>query len=185
MKKQFLAIGLWLLVLGFVFTFPSLVPSLTGFEIFLFPFIAIPLLIFSLFALIKEQNRIYPALTIPVIIIVFFAAVAKGFSWGARAHFYLNKSKYQSIVAKVLTVQDEKEREKICGDGGEDCWILSSSPTRISFHYHHAFLNWYDFVYDPTGAVNQKDISKPHELNVYLFGAEHLTGDWYLGHFGD
>ena len=111
--------------------------------------------------------------------------MSKGFSWGARAHFYLNKSKYQAIVGKVLTEKDEKEREKICADGGEDCWILSSSPTRISFHYHHAFLNCYDFVFDPTGAVNQKDITKLHELNVYLFVAEHSTGDWYLGHFGD
>ena len=47
---------------------------------------------------------------------------------------------------------------------------------RISFHYRHAFLNWYDFVYDP-GTLTQKDVSRLHGLNVYLFGAEHLTGN--------
>ena len=185
MWKQYIGIALWVLTLLVVFTFPEIVPSLTGFEIFLFPFIAVPLLILSLLVLVREKHKLYPSIALVVIVIIFFASITNGFSWGAKAHFYLNRNRYEAVVAQVLAARDDAERTKLCGNGMDDCWILSSDPIRISFHYHHAFLNWYDLVYDPTGTLNQKDVSRLHELNVYLFGAEHLTGNWYLGHFGD
>ena len=83
----------------------------------------------------------------------------------------------------MLAARDERERQRVCG---ERCWLLSDNPGRVAFHYVHGFLNWQDIVYDPSGeiiAINTWDNRK--KVNTYFIGAQRLTGDWYLAHFGD
>jgi hypothetical protein len=102
--------------------------------------------------------------------------------WGARIHFLRNRAKYEAKLSEVLSTNGKAEREKVCGD---ECVVLSNDPTRISFHYSHGFLNWYDFVYDPTRAVMTQGWDQKKRLNTYLRGAKHLSGHWYFVHFGD
>lgn len=62
------------------------------------------------------------------------------------------------------------------------------SPDRgpVAFHYVHGFLNWHDIIYDPSGQVVAiKSWDERKRFDTYFIRAEHLTGDWYLGHFGD
>src|SRR5439155_15804951 len=89
---------------------------------------------------------------------------------------------WSSLSLSLEAGRSFEEREAICGD---DCMILSDEPLRVTFHFCHAFLYWPDIVHDPSGAVSDQDISRLHRLNVYLFGAKRLTGDWYLADFGD
>ncbi len=59
---------------------------------------------------------------------------------------------------------------------------------RVSFHYAHGFLNWYDLVYDPTGTlatISKEEHVRREQINGYFIEASHLSGNWYLGHFGD
>ena len=90
--------------------------------------------------------------------------------------------RYEATIARLSSARSLEEEEATCGD---DCMILSEKPLRVTFHFCHAFLYWPDIVHDPSGAVSDRDISKLHQLNVYLFGAKRLTEDWYLADFGD
>ena len=56
----------------------------------------------------------------------------------------------------------------------------------VTFHYVHGFLDWHDIIYDPSGKLRTlKSWDEKKRFNMYFVSAEHLTGDWYLGHFGD
>jgi hypothetical protein len=118
-----------------------------------------------------------------LIICIAYIAAAKMVTWGALTHLYLNKATYQTTATRMLEARDESERNQICG---EDCWLLSSDPNSVAFHYVHGFLNWHDIVYDPSGTVADiKTWDERKRLDTYFIRAEHLMGDWYICHFGD
>jgi hypothetical protein len=176
------AIGLWCLGLIFLFIFPQVL-GIAGFAGQLLLVIAFFLVILALLALIKERNKPLPLVSIALIIGIAYIAVFKMIDWGARAHLYLNKAHYEAMAKKIVEAEDDSERKRICG---EECWLLSSDPNRIAFHYVHGFLNWHDIVYDPSGGVvGAKTFDEKKRLNLYFIDAEHLAGDWYICHFGD
>lgn len=179
-------IATWVGALVVIFAFPRDLPEITGLAILLFPLIGLLLLVIFLVvfivALVKRKNSLTPAIAILLVILIGAAYFSAGIKWGTRLHLLTNQSRYESTIAKLSLVRSPEEREAICGD---DCMILSDDPLRVTFHTCHSFLYWPDIVYDPTGAVNDADISRLHQLNVYLFGAKRLSGDWYLANFGD
>lgn len=182
-KTIFAAIGSWLLALILLFVFPNPFPDITGFAIITSVPIAVVLLILTLIALIKERRKRWAVVSAALILAVFFIAVPRVMYWGALAHLYLNKRTYETMAQRILAAKDDADRQKICG---EECWLLSSDGNRVAFHYVHGFLNWHDIIYDPSGkviALSSWDERK--RFNLYFISAEHLTGDWYLGHFGD
>jgi hypothetical protein len=96
-------------------------------------------------------------------------------------HSSLNKRTYETTAQRMLAAKNDVDRQRICG---EKCWRLSSD--QVAFHYIHGFLNWHDIIYDPRGKILAiKSWDERRQLNMYFISAEHLTGDWYLGHFGD
>jgi hypothetical protein len=177
------AIGLWFLSLILLFVFPGLLPVISGFAILLSLPIAVVLLVLALIALIKEKRKLWPFVCICVIVAVSYFALRQVMYWGALTHLYLNKRSYEIQAQKMLVAQNEAEQRSICG---EKCWLLSSDHGRVAFHYVHGFLNWHDIIYDPSGKVAAiKTWDERKRFDTYFISAEHLTGDWYLGHFGD
>jgi hypothetical protein len=185
--KRFLGpIATWVGVLVVIFAFPRDLPEITGLAILLFPLTGLILLVIFLVvfivALVRRKNRLSPAIAILLVALIGAGYFSAGIKWGTRLHLLINQSRYESTIAKLSSAHSPGEREAICGD---DCMILSDEPLRVTFHTCHSFLYWPDIVYDPTGAVNDTDTSRLHQLNVYLFGAQRLSGDWYLANFGD
>jgi hypothetical protein len=177
------AIGLWCLGLIFLFIFPHVLPIATGFAgLVSLPF-GFLLLVLALIALVKERRKLLPMISIALIICVAYIAASKMVTWGALAHLYLHKATYQATADRMLEARDDAERKGVCR---EECWLLSSDPGRVAFHYVHGFLNWHDIVYDPGGTLDGiKTWDERRRLNTYFISAEHLTGHWYLCHFGD
>lgn len=171
-RTIFAAIGFWLLALIMLFVFP--LPVISGFAILLSLPIAVALEILTLIALIKEKRKRWAVACAALILAVSFIVLPRVMYWGALAHLYLHKQTYETRAQRVLAAQDEAARQRICG---EECWVLSSD--QVAFHYVHGFLNWHDIIYDRRGKVLTL------EFNMYFISAEHLTGGWYLGHFGD
>ena len=181
--KWFLgSIATWVLALITIFAFPRDHPEITGLAILLFPLTGLILLVVFTVAVFRSKERHSAAIAILLVLLIGVVYRAGGVQWGARFHLLINRSRYEPTIAKLSAAGSLEEREAIRGDG---CMILSNEPLRVTFHFCHAFLYWPDIVHDPTGAVRDRDISKLHQLNVYLFGAKRLTGDWYLADFGD
>ena len=174
------SVGGWILALGLIFILP--IPLISGFAQLLSLLIGFVLLILALISLGKDKDKVSALLAITLVVVTTWLAVTKSLEWGAWAHFKINRAGYEARLSKVLSVSDEAERKKLCGD---DCLILSGDSNRVAFHYVHGFLNWHDFVNDPTGAVMERDYEKRKQIDLYFVGAKHLSGDWYLGHFGD
>jgi hypothetical protein len=99
-------------------------------------------------------------------------------SWGGLLHFYLYRHRYQAIVQQVVTLPSKEEQQNICSG---NCWIRSSEPLQVGFHYAHGFLNWHDIVHDPSGKVTKPEFPS----YGYLVYSDHLSGNWYLCHFSD
>jgi hypothetical protein len=181
--KWFLGpIAIWVLALLTIFAFPRDLPKITGFAILLFPLTGLILLVVFTVAVFRSKERRSAVIAILFVTIIGVTYFGGGLQWGAQLHLLINRSRYEATIARLSSARSFEERKAICGD---DCMILSDEPLRVTFHFCHAFLYWPDIVHDPSGAVSDKDISKLHQLNVYLFGAERLTGDWYLADFGD
>lgn len=178
-KMIFAAIGFWLLALILLFVFPNFVPIVPGFAVIgSFP-IAVILMILTLIALIKERRKLGPVLCAALISAVVFVVLPRAMYWGALVHLFLNKRSYETTAQAVLVAKDES----ICR---EECWLLSSDSDGVAFHYVHGFLNWHDIIYDPSGKIlSMRSRDEKKRFNLYFISAEHLTGDWYLGHFGD
>ena len=174
------SVGGWIAALCLIFILP--IPLISGFDQLLSLLIGFVLLILALISLAKDKDKISSLLAIMLVVMTTWLAVTKSLDWGAWAHFKINRGRYEVRLAKVLSASGEEERRKLCGD---DCLILSGDSNRVAFHYVHGFLNWHDFVYDPTGAVLERDYGKRKQIDLYFVGAKHLSGDWYLGHFGD
>ena len=181
-KTIFAAIGSWLWALILVFVFPDLFPVIAGFAVILSIPIALVLMILTLIALIKERRRRWPVVCGALILAVVFFVLPRVMHWGALAHLYLHKQTYETTAQSMLVAKDDGEQQRICG---EKCWLLYDRE-RVAFHYVHGFLNWHDIIYDPSGKVlTLKSWDEKKRFNMYFISAEHLTGDWYLGHFGD
>ena len=185
--KLFLApIAAWVIGLVGIFAFPRDLPDTTGLAILAFPLVGLILLmvflVLFIVALVRRKRRLSPAIAILLIVLIAGVYRASGLKWGSRLHLLVNHNRYELTIAKLKDAHSREEREAICG---ADCLIVSDDPLRVAFHTCHSFLYWPDIVYDPTGAVSDTDISRLYQLNVYLFGAERLTGDWYLANFGD
>ena len=173
------AIGCWLLALIILFVFP--LPVISGFAVLLSLPIAVVLTVLTFIALIKERRKRWPVVCAALILAVSFIVLPRAMYWGALAHLYLYKQTYETRAQRMLAAQDEAARRRICG---EQCWVLSSE--QVGFHYVHGFLNWHDLIYDPRGKVLTVSLwDKKKQIDTYFISAEHLTGDWYLGHFGD
>ena len=177
-KIIFAAIGSWLLALILVFINP--VP-VSGFAGILSVPIALVLMILTLIALIKERKKLGPVVCAALILAVFFVALPRVMYWGALAHLYLHKRTYEATAQRMLAAKDEADRKRICG---EECRLLYDNE-RVAFHYVHGFLDWHDIIYDPSGKILTINSWDKKQFDTYFASAEHLTGDWYLGHFGD
>ena len=180
LKAILYSVGAWIVTLGLSFILP--IPIISGFAGLLSALVGFVLLILALISLIKDKDKISSLLAMVLVMATTWLAITRAFDWGSWVHFQLNRGRYEAKVAELLSAQDEAERERICGD---ECWVMSADSKRIAFHYVHGFLNWHDFVYDPSGAVMEQEYEKKKQINGYLVGAEHLSGNWYLVHFGD
>jgi hypothetical protein len=173
------ATGLWWLALVLLFVFP--VSIFSGYAVILSVPIAIVLMILTLIALIKERRKLWPVGAAALILAIVFIALPRIMYWGALAHVYVHQRAYQTTAQRMIAAKDDAERKNICG---EECWLLDRD--RVAFHYVHGFLNWHDIIYDPSGKVLAlKSWDERKQFDMYFISAEHLTGDWYLGHFGD
>jgi len=180
-KIIFAAIGFWLFALTLLFVFPNLLPVVAGFAVILSLPVAVILMILTVIAFIKERRKIWPVVCAALLVTVSFIALPRVMYWGALAHLYIYKRSYESMAQRMLAAPDDVGRQRICG---EQCWLLSSD--QVAFHYVHGFLNWHDILYDPTGKVlAPRSWDERKQINTYFISAEHLTGDWYLAHFGD
>ena len=182
-KTIFAAIGFWLLALIFLFVFPNLLPLISGFAVILSLLIAIILIILTLIALVKEKRKLWPVVCAALILAIVCLVLPRVTYWGALAHLYLHKRTYETTAQRMLAAHDDAERRRICD---KECWLVSSNRGLVAFHYVHGFLDWDDLIYDPSGkilAIRSWDERK--QFNIYFISAEHLSGDWYLGHFGD
>lgn len=182
MKKYLVTIGLWMLPLIIIFAFPRDLPGITCLGTLLFPLVGFILLVTFLVLLFKSKHKRHPAIALLLVLLIVISWFKWGFIGGARLHLLMNQSRYQATVTKLSSAHSPEERKQICG---EACQILSGEPLRVNFHYCHCFLYWPDIVYDPTGALDSNNISKLHQIDIYLFKGEHLSGNWYIGYFGD
>ena len=180
-KTILTANGLWFGSLIVLFVFPSLSPVMSGLAILLYVPIAVVLLVLALIALIAEKRKRWAIVCICLTVALSYVSLWHATYWGALTHLYLNRRNYERQAEKMLAARTDAERRSICG---EKCWVLSSESA-VGFHYVHGFLNWHDIVYDPTGKIAVKNWDERKRLDIYFISAEHLTGDWYLGHFGD
>lgn len=177
----FAIIGIWTAGLFAVFLLPHPFYAIRGFGSLLSLLLNIAVFILCVVAYLIEKNKVQALLALLLVTFVSFVIITMSGEWGAFAYFYLNKSSYEKTV-RDLSAANSAERGKICGDR---CLIISDSPLRVAFHYSQGLVGWDDIVYDPSGEVNSKEREKLKKMATYLYGAEHISGDWYLGHFGD
>lgn len=180
-KTVLAAIGSWLSALVLLFAFP-LFPAFSGFALIWSVPIAAILLILTLIALIKERRKAWALVCAALLLAAFFSVLPRAMYLGAMVHLFLHRQTYETTAQRMLAARDKAEERRICG---EQCWVMSSKGGQVAFHYVHGFLNWNDIIYDPSGKVAIKPLDARDKIDMYFISAEHLTGDWYLGHFGD
>jgi len=177
-----LLLAIWFSVVVAVLLLPHNYPGIRALVVYVLTILlGIAFATLFLIALWLGQARITSLAGLALTILISAGIVFEGISWGATGNFHLNRRHYEATVNRIRTASPA-ERETACG---EECFILSSDPLRVAFHYSHSYLNWTDIVYDPTGEISTSDWSKRKKLDMYLVGATHLDGGWYLGHFGD
>jgi hypothetical protein len=181
MKKYLAIIGLWVLAQLAVFVLPHPYPALVGFGPLYFPLLGLLLILLFALGLLIERRKWLPLLAMVAVGGGSVLTFEKGVSWGAAAHFYLNRAGYEATLEKVMAAPDEAAKARACGD----CLVLSAKDNRVGFHYAHAFLSWHDIVYDPSGAVAAAGFDEKRRVNTYLRSAERITGHWYVVHFAD
>ena len=180
-KFIYASIGFWLVSTSLIYTtgYNEAMQILRGLWPLLSLLLAAVLALLCVIALFIDRPKRWAATAILPVALTTVAVFKTFGSWGAWAHFYIHKGRYEAIVGQVLATSTEEERKRIC-DG--DCWLYSDEPVRVAFHYSHGFLNWHDIVYDPTGNVARPD---DHTYYGYLAASDHLTGAWFFCHFAD
>lgn len=179
-KSIFITIGVWVAVTLLIYSFGygEAFPVLRGYWPLASLLIAAILILLCLIAFFINKPKLAPAWAILLVVITAYFSIKMFRSWGGRIHFQIHKSRYEKIVQGISATQNEEERKKICSG---DCWIRSSDPLQVGFHFAHGFLNWHDIVYDPS-----RQVKKPERpMYGYLVYSDHLSGDWYLCHFAD
>jgi len=180
-KVILVSIGVWWLALVALFIFP--VRFLSWLALLVSLLVAVVLAILSLVALFKDKRRLWPALSIVLVVVTVYVGLAHLLHFGALANFYLHRRYYETTARSMVIARTDSERKQLCGN---DCWLMSTDPSRVAFHYVDGFLNWDDIVYDPSGGViAPMTVDDRFRMNTYFRSAEHLTGDWYLCHFSD
>jgi hypothetical protein len=182
LKSLLLPIAIWIAVPLVLFALPADFPSLYPFVIMMVPVTGIGLVLAFVIVLVRRGWDPNPIMAILLVIVVGAPGLATIYKTGGQFHLLTNGSRYERIIDRIKSTDDAQERERICGD---DCFVLSSDPLRVSFHYSHFYLSWTDLVYDQSHTIADLNISECHRLSSYLFSAERLSGDWYFGHFGD
>jgi len=180
-KIVLVSIGVWWLTLIALFLFP--VPFLSWFALLVSLLVAVVLMILSFVALFKGKRRLWPILSMVIVVLTVYVALVHLMYFGAFANFYFHRRYYETTARSMVIARSDAERKQICGN---DCWLMSTDPSRVAFHYVDGFLNWDDIVYDPSGGVMAPmSVDERFRMNTYFRSAEHLTGDWYLCHFSD
>lgn len=182
MRKILLIVGIWLLPFIFIFAWPRDFPTVVCLAKMSFPLMGLSATVYFIVGAIRGTQKRATIAGLILTVILISAGYFFGFNWGAQLHLLTNQSRYQATIDKLKLAKSESEKKEICG---EHCQILSADPLRVGFHYCHCFLNWNDIIYDPTGILNDSEVIKSRRLNIYLYDADRLKGDWYLGKFGD
>jgi hypothetical protein len=179
-KFIYVTIGLWLVstLLIYIIGYGEAMHFIRGSWLLLSLLLTAVLTLLSVIAFFRYRPKLWAALAILLVALTTVAIFKTDRSWGAWMHFQIHKSRYETIVGQVLATSTEEERNKVCAG---DCWLYSTEPVRVAFHYAHGFLNWHDIVYDPTSKVARPN--PPYD--GYLFKTDHLTGAWYFCHFAD
>lgn len=172
------AAGLWLVAWAMGLLVP--IPLVAGFHAPLAFLSGILLAIFSIVVIFVGRPRIVGAIVLVVILGVGWLGLQYGLDTAAWVHFRFRRGHYEQKVAALAATADPDERKRICG---EECFEMANH--RVSFHYVHGFLSWYDIVYDPTGEIMEQDWMKKKQIDTYFISAKPLAPNWYLGHFGD
>jgi hypothetical protein len=178
-KFIYIAIAVWPIttLLIYAIGYGEAMQILRGFWPLLSLLIAAVMVLLCVIALFKDRPKRWAAIAILLVALTTVTVFKTYWSWGAWIHFHIHKGRYETIVRQALATSTE-ERKRICAG---DCWLYTEEPARVAFHYAHGFLNWHDIVYDPTSKVARPN--PPYD--GYLFATDHLTGDWFICHFGD
>ena len=179
-KFIYATIGLWAASTLLIYTtgYSEAEWVLRGFWPLLSLLFAAVLALLSIVAFFIDRPRLWAASAILLAALTTVATLKMAGSWGAWMHFQIHKSRYETIVKQVLATSTEEERNKVCAG---DCWLYSTEPVRVAFHYAHGFLNWHDIVYDPTS-----EVTRPERPSYGCLAAtDHLTGAWFFCHFAD
>jgi hypothetical protein len=179
-KFIYIIIGLWLTSTLFIYAIghSETFQILRGFWPLLSLAIAaiLTLLCFIAIFINRPKHRAVWAILFMALTSMAVFKTVKG--WGVWMHFQIHRSRYESIVSQVLATSTEEERKRFCSG---DCWLYTSQPARVAFHYAHGFLNWHDIIFDQTGKVARPN--PPYD--GYLVATDHLTGAWFFCHFAD
>lgn len=179
-KIVFYSVGAWIAALVLLFSMPS--PRVGGFSYLLSFAAGASLFTVALVSVVSDKDKIASLLAILLVVVTAWLSVTKATEWGAWIHFQFNRGRYEAKLAEVLAVADEGQRHGRCG---VECHIISNEPAIISFNYSDGVLDWYDFVYDPTGAAMQSEEDKSVRLYSFRVEASPLGGDWYWVHYSD
>lgn len=189
-----IAIAVWVIATFAVYIPPHSFYGVRGFAFLLVPLFGLLLAIFSIVLIFVENGKlkIVPLLFVLFVVLFSVGVFYKGTSLGAKAHFFLFKSRYEVVAEKIKSAKSEAEKSAICSYN--KCYLSLSGATslgtdnleRLSFPYLSGFLFWNHIVYDPSGEVmNYDDVEKRRSLSMSLRKAERLSGDWYYCYFSD
>jgi hypothetical protein len=172
------AAAMWIAAWAIVLLVP--IPGIAGFHAPLAFLSGILLAIFCVLAIFVGQPRFVAAIVLVVVLGVGWFGLTRGLETAAWLHFRLRHGHYEQKVAQLRAATDPDEHKRICG---EECFEMANH--KVSFHYIHGFLSWYDIVYDPNGELMEQDWMKKKQIDIYFIGAKPLAPNWYLAHFGD
>jgi hypothetical protein len=179
--KYVTAIAAWWIPPFAVFALPIDTPHLTAFAmLYLYAgAIWVSLAFFVSFFLTRQKQQAVGAFVVAVMLSL--VAWHNGFTFGARLHLFVNKSRYEAKIRELQRVKSNEEKNRLCDD---ECDAPVTDPPMVVFHYCHAFLNWTDLVYEPSGKIDASpdDLLK---INGYLRATRRLSENWYIGYFGD
>jgi hypothetical protein len=179
MLRYLCAIGIWLAAPLVIFALPFDAPFPTCIAM-LYLYAGGPLLALAFVILLFATRKKPPAVTALMLVLSLLLPIwFYGFTFGMRVHLFVNEGRYAERIRELSQAKSAEEKKRICGD---ECAPHSERPLVI-FHTCHCPFFWPDLVYDPSGALRDKD--ELRKLDQYLMDSRHLTTFWYIGYFGD